>query len=138
MYQYNSNLFEVAKKHKEFFAHEGVVCEKKENFPLNTLKEKAKSLYKYLLSGEARENFIKLEPVSNTDVQIFHSEPPGYIAINKDVLAVCDQHFKSLPGISWHDAIEEKQNINNQLLNLHGIQQVRQIHIGRDMTWKST
>ncbi len=133
----DSMLSEIAQRHKEIFSHEGVIARKKERLLTGTLKDRAKRLYEYLLSGEALHNYRHLEPELD-NVGIFHHEPPGYMAVNKDALAVVCQQFDDLPGYMWKEALLDKQNLNDQLLNLHGLQQVGQIHIGRDMTWKST
>ena len=138
-YSKNPLLNEMAVSHKEIFLHEGVIsCRKTEKLSLDTLKERAEILYKYLLSGKALENYKQLEPELDSDLRIFQHESPGYIAVNKEVLEVVSQHFEDMPGLSWKDAYIEKQCLNNQLLNLHGLQQLKQLHIGRDMTWEST
>ena len=155
------SIYETAKKHGGILSHEGSVCEKKKRFSVDTLKDRSATLYKYLFSGEAIENYRILKPDLGTDMNIFQHESAGYIVMSQYALTVVDQDYTPLPltvedqyytplpltvvdqdythlpGLKWYDAFLKKQKLNHQLLKLHGLQQLKQIHIGRDMTWTS-
>lgn len=138
-YSSTQKLYDIARRHKDIFSHEGVICKRKERLPTDTLKYKADSLYKYLVSDEARENYRLLEPGLDTDMRLFLHESAGYIALDKEALSIVEPPSNRIfAGNRWMNALTDKQDLNNQLLNLHGLQQLRQIHIGRDLTWTST
>lgn len=99
------------------------------------MKDKSEILYEYLLSGEAIANYKILEPDLMTQFDVFQLEYHGYMVINKEALTMIDESFDDMPGLRWIIDFVNKQELKDQLLNLHGLQQVKQIHIGRDLTW---
>ncbi len=139
-YSDENTTSELAETIKDLFAHESVTgVRKKRVLTTAGLKDKAERLYDYLYSGMAVNNYKILNPGSVYESEcIFRHEGAGYIVVNKDALAVANQADQWWSGVDWYCSLVEKQDLDNQLLNLHGLQQLKQVHIGRDETWRNT
>lgn len=122
-------------RHMNYFVHEGVYCKKMERFNSDYLLKSADSLYEYLLSGEAFATYKQIGGLLDLNTDSVFGNDVGYITIDEKSLDMVKKSFRCFPGLEWMETVEEAQPSDYRVKNMLGLQQIKQLHCGRDGTW---
>ena len=122
-------------RHMKYFEHEGVYCERMQRFNSEYLLISADSLYEYLLSGEAFNTYKKIGGSLDLNAESIFGSDIGYITIDQKALNMITKCFGCFPGLDWINAFDDAQPSDYRVKNMLGLQQIRQLHYGRDGTW---
>ncbi|WP_257279725.1 MULTISPECIES: hypothetical protein [unclassified Endozoicomonas] len=123
-------------RHINYFLHEGFYCEKMQRFNSDYLLKSADSLYEYLSSGEAFDSYKEMAGSLDLNKCSIFGNDIGYIIMDQKALDRGEKLFTGLSGLEWINAFENRQPLDFRVENLLGLQQIKQLHYGRDGTWR--
>lgn len=121
--------------HRSYFSHEGFYCEKLPSFSADYLLSMADSLYNYLLSGKALDVYRKIKCLPSHYTPIAFYRDVGYMSIDRKSLDDSEKKTDSTIGIDWVYSLMIPQNSDIKVSYMLVMQQIKQLHNGRDLTW---